>query len=199
MPQSLEDWTHLVGIISTASELCHGHRNERSGISHSSGRLGQRSRRAHRQRPYLVWSCQQSHRVVLLPYSTTSHRATNIDWWGCTLPGTNFHPQPDRLLQRYFGFQSKIPHWEATVGASCRRQTRTTIAQSLARFHFDARSTSLAERRIESEVQAGSPGLQVGTRSGSGVPVCLLCSSVANARSLTSSICWSVDHARPQN
>ena len=31
MPQSLEDWTHLVGIISTASELCHGHRNERSG------------------------------------------------------------------------------------------------------------------------------------------------------------------------
>ena len=29
----------------------YGHRNERSGISHSSGRLGQRSRRAHQQRP----------------------------------------------------------------------------------------------------------------------------------------------------
>ena len=43
MSQSLEDWTHLVLIISTASELCHGHRSERSGISHSSGRLGQRS------------------------------------------------------------------------------------------------------------------------------------------------------------
>ena len=152
MPQSLEDWTHLVGIISTASELCHGHRNERSGISHSSGRLGQRSRCAHRQRPYLVWSCQQSRRVVLLPYSTTSHRATNIDGWGCTLPGTSFHPQPDWLLQRYFGIQSEIPHWEATVRASCRRQTRPTIAQSLARFHFDARSTSLAVRRIKSEV-----------------------------------------------
>ena len=48
MPQSLEDRTHLVGIITTASELCHGHRNERSGISHSSGRLGQRSWHAHR-------------------------------------------------------------------------------------------------------------------------------------------------------
>ena len=118
MPQSLEDWTHLVGIISTASELCHGHRNERSGISHSSGRLGQRSR------PYLVGSCQQSRRVVLLPYSTTLHRSTNIDGWGCTLPGTSLHPQPDWLLQRYFGFQPEIPHWEATVGASCRRQTR---------------------------------------------------------------------------
>ena len=129
MPQSLEDWTHLVGIISTASELCHGHRNERSGISHSSSRLGQRSWCAHRQRPYLVWSCQQSRRVVLLPYSTTSHRATNIDGWGYTLPGTSFHPQPDWLLQRYFGFQSEIPHWEATVRASCRRQTRPTIAQ----------------------------------------------------------------------
>ena len=54
MPQSLEDRTHLVGIIKTASELCHGHRNERSGISRSSGRLGQGSRRAHRQRPNLV-------------------------------------------------------------------------------------------------------------------------------------------------
>ena len=79
MPQSLEDRTHLVRIISTASELCHGHRNERSGISHSSGRLGQRSRRAHRQRPNLVRSCQQSRHVVLLSYSTTSHRVTNID------------------------------------------------------------------------------------------------------------------------
>ena len=73
--------------------------------------------------------------------------------------------------------------------ASCRRQTRPTIAQSLARFQFDARSTSLAERRIKSEVKAGSPGLQVGSRSGSGVPVCLLCSGVAHARSLTFSIC----------
>ena len=45
MPQSLEDRTHLVGIITTAPELYHGLRNERSGISHSSGRLGQRSRR----------------------------------------------------------------------------------------------------------------------------------------------------------
>ena len=41
---------------------------------------------------------------------------------------------------------------------------------------------------VSSEVQAGSPGLQVSTRSGSGVPVCLLCSGVALARSLTSSI-----------
>ena len=98
-----------------------------------------------------------------------------------------------------FGFQSEIPHWEATVRASCRRQTRPTIAQSFARFHSDARSTTLAVRRIKSEVQAGSPGLQVGSRSGSGVPVCLLCSSVAYARSHTSSIGWSVDHARPQN
>ena len=86
--------------ISTASELCHGHRNESSGISHSSGRLGQRSRCARRQRPYFVWSCQQSRRVVLLPYSTTSHRATNIDGWGCTLPGTSFHPQPKYLTEK---------------------------------------------------------------------------------------------------
>ena len=71
--------THLVGIISTTSELCHGHRNEHSGISYLSGRLGQRPRRAHRQRPNLIRSCQQSRRVVLLPYSTTSHRVTNID------------------------------------------------------------------------------------------------------------------------
>ena len=76
----------------------------------------------------------ESRRVVLLPNSTTSHRATNIDGWGCTLPGTSFHPQPDWLLQRYFGFQSEISHWEATVRASCRRQTRPTIAQSLAPF-----------------------------------------------------------------
>ena len=47
---------------------------------------------------------------------------------------------------------AEIPHWEATVRASRRRQTRPTIAQSLARFHSDARSTSLAERWIKSEV-----------------------------------------------
>ena len=61
-------------------------------------------------------------------------------------------------------------------------------AQSLAHFHVNAGSTSLAERRVKSEVQAGSPGLQVGTRSGPGVPVCLLCSGVALARLLSSSI-----------
>ena len=32
------------------------------------------------------------------------------------------------------GFQSEIPHWEATVGASCRCQTRPKKCQSLARF-----------------------------------------------------------------
>ena len=37
MPQSLEDRTHLVGIITTASELCHG--NERSRFSHLSVRV----------------------------------------------------------------------------------------------------------------------------------------------------------------
>ena len=154
---------------------------------------------AHRQRLNLVQSCQQSRRFVLFPYPTTSHRATNIDGQGCALPGTSLNSQPDWLLQRYFGFQSEIPHWEATVSASCRRQTRPTTSQSLAHFRIDARSTSLAERRVESQVQAGSPGLQVGSRSGSGVPVCLLRSSVALARSLTSSIRWSVDYVRPKN
>ena len=125
-------------------------------------------------------------------YSTTSHRATNIDGWGCALPGTSLQYTTGLITATYFGFQSEIPLWEATVGASCRRQTRPTTAQSLARFRIDARSTSLAERRVKSEVWAGSPGLQVGSRSGSGVPVCLLCSSVALARSLTSLICWSV-------
>ena len=98
MPQSLEDWTHLVGIITTAPDLYHRLRNERSGISRSSGRLGQRSRGAHRQRLNLVQSCPQSRRVVLFPYPTTSHLATNIDGRGCALPGTSLNSQPDWLL-----------------------------------------------------------------------------------------------------
>ena len=76
---SLLLYYYLVGIITTAPELYHGHRNEHFGISHSSGRLGQRSRYAHRQRLNLVRSCQQSRRVVLFPYPPTSYRATNID------------------------------------------------------------------------------------------------------------------------
>ena len=199
MPQSFEDRAHLVGIITTVPELFYELRNERFGISHSSGRLGQRSRRAHWQRLNPVRSCQQSRRIVFFPHTATSHRATNIDGRGCTLSGASLNSQPDWLLQRYFSFQSEISHWEATVSAPCCCQTRSTSAQSLAHFHIDARSTSLAERRVKSEVQAGSSGLQVGTRSGSGVPVCLLCSGVALARSLTSSIRWSVDHVRPQN
>ena len=61
-------------------------------------------------------------------------------------------------------------------------------AQWLAHFCIDVRSTSLAERRIKSDVQDGSPGLQIISRSGHGVPVFLLRSSVALARSLTFSI-----------
>ena len=88
---SLKDRTHQVGIITTAPELYHGLRNERSRISHLSGRLGQRSRGAHRQRPGLVQSCQQSRRVVLFPYPITLHRASNIDGRGCVLPGTSLN------------------------------------------------------------------------------------------------------------
>ena len=55
------------------------------------------------------------------------------------------------------------------------------------------------QHRVKSEFQAGSPGLQVGSRSGPGVPFCLLCFSGALARSFTSSICRSVDHVCHQN
>ena len=96
----------------------------------------------------LHYHCTQ---VLSLNTNQPTNKPT-IDGWGCTLPGTSLNSQPDWLLQWYFGFQSQIPYWEATVGASCRCQTRPKIAQSLDRFHIDARSTSLAERRIKSEV-----------------------------------------------
>ena len=74
--------------------------------------------------------------------------------------------QPDWLLQQYSGFTSEIPYWEATVSATCCRQARSTTAQSLAHAFPPQWSTSLAERRVK---LALLHGLQVGSRSGSGV------------------------------